>query len=79
MTKNYEEKLTKTELANKLGISRPTLDTYLRNGFPNKITDAFQKDDEYRKILIENDIKVLEYQLSKLKAELEELEGKNNE
>ena len=79
MTKNYEEKLTKTELANKLGISRPTLDTYLRNGFPNKITDAFQKDDEYRKILIENDIKVLEYQLSKLKAELKELEGKNNE
>ena len=79
MAKNYEEKLTKTELANKLGISRPTLDTYLRNGFPNKITDAFQKDDEYRKILIENDIKVLEYQLSKLKAELKELEGKNNE
>lgn len=79
MAKNYEEKLTKTELANKLGISRPTLDTYLKNGFPNKITDAFQKDDEYRKILIENDIKVLEYQLSKLKAELKELEGKNNE
>ena len=79
MTKNYEEKLTKTELANKLGISRPTLDTYLKNGFPNKITDAFQKDDEYRKILIENDIKVLEYQLSKLKEELKELEGKNNE
>ena len=79
MAKNYEEKLTKTELANKLGISRPTLDTYLKNGFPNKITDPFQKDDEYRKILIENDIKVLEYQLSKLKAELKELEGKNNE
>ena len=79
MAKNYEEKLTKTELAKKLGISRPTLDTYLRNGFPNKITDAFQKDDKYRKILIENDIKVLEYQLSKLKAELKELEGKNNE
>ena len=79
MTKNYEEKLTKTELANKLGISRPTLDTYLKNGFPNKITDTFQKDDEYRKILIENDIKILEYQLSKLKAELKELEGKNNE
>ena len=79
MAKNYEEKLTKTELANKLGISRPTLDTYLRNGFPNKITDTFQKDGEYRKILIENDIKVLEYQLSKLKAELKELEGKNNE
>lgn len=79
MTKNYGEKLTKTELANKLGISRPTLDTYLKNGFPNKITDTFQEDDEYRKILIENDIKVLEYQLSKLKAELKELEGKNNE
>ena len=79
MAKNYEEKLTKTELANKLGISRPTLDTYLKNGFPSKITDTFQKDDEYRKILIENDIKVLEYQLSKLKAELKELEGKNNE
>ena len=79
MVKNYEEKLTKTELAEMLGISRPTLDKYLREGFPNKITDAFQKDDEYRKILIENDIKVLEYQLSKLKAELKELEGKNNE
>ena len=79
MAKNYEEKLTKTELANKLGISRPTLDTYLRNGFPNKITDTFQKDGEYRKILIENDIKVLEYQLSKLKEELKELEGIDNE
>ena len=79
MTKNYEEKLTKTELAEMLGISRPTLDKYLESGFPNKITDTFQKDDEYRKILIENDIKVLEYQLSKLKAELKELEGKNNE
>ena len=79
MAKNYEEKLTKTELAEMLGVSRPTLDKYLRNGFPNKITDAFQEDDEYRKILIENDIKVLEYQLSKLKAELKELEGKNNE
>ena len=78
MAKN-EEKLTKTELAKKLCISRPTLDTYLKNCFPNKITDTFQKDDEYRKILIENDIKVLEYQLSKLKAELKELEGKNNE
>ena len=79
MTKNYEEKLTKTELANKLGISRPTLDTYLKNGFPNKITDTFQKDDDYRKILIENDIRVLEYQLSKLKEELKELEGIDNE
>ena len=79
MVKNYEEKLTKTELANKLGISRPTLDTYLKNGFPNKITDTFKEDDDYRKILIENDIRVLEYQLSKLKAEVKELEGKNNE
>ena len=79
MVKNYEDKLTKTELAEMLGISRPTLDKYLREGFPNKITDTFQKDDEYRKILIENDIKVLEYQLSKLKAELKELEDKNNE
>ena len=79
MTKNYEEKLTKTELADKLGISRPTLDTYLKNGFPNKITDTFQKDDDYRKILIENDIRVLEYQLSKLKEELKELEGIDNE
>lgn len=79
MTKNYEEKLTKTALANKLGISRPTLDTYLKNGFPNKITDTFKEDDEYRKILIENDIRVLEYQLSKLKEELKELEGVDNE
>ena len=79
MVKNYEEKLTKTELAKKLGISRPTLDTYLKNGFPNKITDTFKEDDDYRKILIENDIRVLEYQLSKLKEELKELEGKNNE
>ena len=79
MAKNYEEKLTKTELADKLGISRPTLDTYLKNGLPNKIKDNLQEDDEYRKILIENDIKVLEYQLSKLKAELKELEDENNE
>lgn len=78
MVKN-EEKLTKTELAKKLGISRPTLDTYLKNGFPNKITDTIKEDDNYRKILIENDIRVLEYQLSKLKEELRELEGINNE
>ena len=43
MAKKYEEKLTKTELANKLGISRPTLDTYLKNGFPNKIKITFSK------------------------------------
>lgn len=78
MAKN-KEKLTKTELAEMLGISRPTLDKYLKNGFPNKITDTFKEDDNYRKILIENDIRVLEYQLSKLKEELKELEGIDNE
>ena len=78
MAKN-EEKLTKTELAKKWGSSRPTLDTYLKNGLPNKIRDTFKEDDDYRKILIENDIRVLEYQLSKLKEELKELEGIDNE
>lgn len=74
-----EKKLTKIELASMLGISRPTLDNYLKNGFPSKVTDNFKEDDEYRKILIENDIRVLEYQLSKLKEELKELEGIDNE
>ena len=35
MAKN-EEKLTKVELAKKMGISRPTLDKYLREGFPQQ-------------------------------------------
>ena len=39
MAKNGE-KLTKVELARKMGISRPTLDKYLKEGFP-KIIHVF--------------------------------------
>lgn len=35
------EKITKKELAEKLSISRPTLDKYLSEGFPTKITNLF--------------------------------------
>ena len=40
------EKITKTELAQKLGISRPTLDKYLLYGFPQKVTDQVNGEVE---------------------------------
>jgi len=68
------DKLTKTELAAKLGISRPTLDKYLSEGFPKKITDSFAddiEDKEYQKLLVENEIRLVKYTLKKLEDKLE--------
>ena len=85
------EKLTKNTLARQLGISRPTLDKYLQDGFPKKIKenlvhDDNQKDCGYQKVLIENDIRLCEYEVEKytkkiesLKKELEMLEVKDGE
>lgn len=72
------EKITKTELAAKLGISRPTLDKYLRDGFPDKVKDKFFYDDpcediEYKKLKVENEIRLVRYQLKKLEDYLEKL------
>lgn len=71
------DKITKTELAAKLGISRPTLDKYLNEGFPSKITDPLicnsDEDKEYEKLLIENEMRLVKYSLKKLEDKLEEL------
>lgn len=69
--------INKKDLAKMLGISRPSLDKYLAEGFPTKITDLIAKNEdiEYRKIVLENEIRLLEYQLNKLRKELNELNG----
>ena len=76
-------KLTKDNLAKQLGISRPTLDKYLDNGFPTSITERLQKNGEQdknlEKILLENEIRVYEYKLSTLKNKLKELESEDSE
>ena len=79
------DKFTKKELAEKLGISRPTLDTYLENGFPDKIKDRIKNpilwegDIEYQKIKLENEIRLKEYELKKLKEKLESLQNETKE
>lgn len=76
-------KLTKDNLAKQLGISRPTLDKYLDNGFPTSITEKLQNDSEQdrnlERILLENEIRVCEYKLSTLKSRLKDLESEDNE
>lgn len=76
-------KLTKENLSKQLGISRPTLDKYLVEGFPKKITDPLkengEEDIELQKILIENDIKLYEHKLAKLREQLTNLGGASNE
>lgn len=74
------KELNKMELAKMLGITRPTLDKYLESGFPKKITDKFanieeefKEDIEYEKILLENAIRLKEYELNQLKKELNKL------
>lgn len=71
------DKFTKKELAERLGISRPTLDTYWENGFPDKIKNRFKSpniDKEYEKIKLENEIRLKEYELKRLKEKLEALQ-----
>ena len=74
MAKN-EEKLTKVELAKKMGISRPTLDKYLRESFPQQSDEQAMKmmkkiDLGRRQIEIENAIRLHNYEITQLKAEL---------
>lgn len=74
MAKN-EEKLTKVELAKKMGISRPTLDKYLREGFPQQSDEQAIKmmkkiDLGRRQIEIENAIRLHNYEITQLQAEL---------
>ena len=74
MAKN-EEKLTKVELAKKMGISRPTLDKYLREGFPQQGDEQAIKmmkkiDLGRRQIEIENEIRLHNYEITQLQAEL---------
>lgn len=74
MAKN-EEKLTKVELAKKMGISRPTLDKYLREGFPKQSDEQAIKmmkkiDLGRRQIEIENAIRLHNYEITQLQAEL---------
>ena len=67
------ERITKKEVAEKLNISRPTLDKYLADGFPTKITNLFTYDKEYERIVLENEIRLVEYKLKKLREELDKL------
>lgn len=73
------EKLTKEKLSKLLGISRPTLDKYLKYGFPTSYRYDFTEDNGYKKIEIQNKINILEYELSKLKKELEILKVESDE
>lgn len=74
MAKNWE-KLTKVELARKMGISRPTLDKYLKDGFPKMeseqtMLNARKIELGRRKIEVENGIRLCNYDLTKLNDEL---------
>lgn len=59
-----KDKLTKSAIAEKLGISRPTLETYLKNGLPKKII----KQTNLQKM----DLEGLEIEIIKLKSQVEE-------
>ena len=69
------EKLTKSSLAKAMGISRPTLDKYLKEGFPKieseqTILNARKIELGRRKIEVENRIRLYNYDLEKLNDEL---------
>lgn len=71
-----KEKLTKSSLAKLMGISRPTLDKYLEEGFPkmeSKEKVAYNRKTELgrNKIDVENRIRLCEYDLEVLKKELD--------
>lgn len=72
---NKEEKLTKVELARKMGISRPTLDKYLKDGFPKienekSLSNVKKIELGRRKVEIENGIRLCNYDLEELNKEL---------
>lgn len=69
------EKLTKSSLAKAMGISRPTLDKYLKEGFPKMesertMLNARKIELGRRKIEVENRIRLCNYDLEKLNDEL---------
>ena len=69
------EKLTKSSLAKAMGISRPTLDKYLKEGFPKMeseqtILNARKIELGRRKIEVENGIRLHNYEITQLQAEL---------
>ena len=69
------EKLTKSSLAKAMGISRHTLDKYLKEGFPKieseqTILNARKIELGRRKIEVENRIRLYNYDLEKLNDEL---------
>ena len=69
------EKLTKSSLAKAMGISRPTLDKYFKEGFPKMeseqtILNARKIELGRRKIEVENRIRLYNYDLEKLNDEL---------
>ena len=73
-----EEKLTKTELAKKMGISRPTLDKYLKEGFPMVNKDNINETLSYKelcrkRVIVENNITLQSYDLQQSNKELEEI------
>lgn len=69
------ERLTKSSLAKAMGISRPTLDKYLKEGFPKMeseqtILNARKIELGRRKIEVENGIRLHNYEITQLQAEL---------
>lgn len=79
-------KLTKENLAKQMGISRPTLDKYLEEGFPRNWTKPttesiyeFKRQKEFRKLELETEIQKEEYILNNLKQQLAELKGEDYE
>ena len=69
------ERLTKSSLAKAMGISRPTLDKYLKEGFPKMeseqtILNARKIELGRRKIEVENGIRLHNYEIIQLQAEL---------
>lgn len=89
---NKDEKMTKARMAEMLGISRPTLDTYLKYGLPKKIKEIDLTDYEAIEIEIVHleankkeklvKIKHLNEEILKIDNQIDELEkemGKHNE
>ena len=69
------DRLTKSSLAKAMGISRPTLDKYLKEGFPKMeseqtILNARKIELGRRKIEVENGIRLHNYEITQLQAEL---------
>ena len=69
------DKLTKSSLAKAMGISRPTLDKYLKEGFPKTknvqtMLNVRKIGLGRRKVEVENRIRLCNYDLEELNDEL---------